>query len=146
MTEDSRRENAVAEARKGRASLAAACLLALGVDAATHSGLLTLFSKHLVKPGPLGADAARILASLLALRNQADYNRYFTMDEAGAREERLRAQGLVDALEAFLRARGCGCSRGPFARPLQRPRQARLRTAHVAEAARNLSRTGTGGS
>jgi hypothetical protein len=41
----------------------------------------------------------------MSLRHQADYNRHFEIDQAGAREERARAQ-LIDDLERLLRERG----------------------------------------
>ncbi len=87
---------------------ASAALLVLGVEATTHRGLMGLFSMHLVKPGLVSPDAGRSLAILEGLRNQADYNRHFSTDEKGAREERDRAHALLAELEAFVRARGAG--------------------------------------
>jgi uncharacterized protein (UPF0332 family) len=132
MTDESRRENALAELTKGRRALAAAdaliglgfyddaasrlyyagfhacsaALLALGIEIKSHSGLASEFARHLVKPGTIPPWSSRTLAALLGLRQQADYNRYFEMDEEGARDERDGAQRLVQTVESFLRQRG----------------------------------------
>jgi len=132
VTDESRRANAAAEIAKSRTSLAAAdqlialglfddavsrlyyavfhlasaATLVQGIEPTSHRGLLTLFAQHLVRPGLISAESGRVLAALFGLRNQADYNRYFVVDEAGAREERARAQKLIDELDAYLRASG----------------------------------------
>jgi uncharacterized protein (UPF0332 family) len=76
--------------------LASALLLTMGVEATSHRGLLNLFSQHVVRPGLASTDAGRVLTALFGLRNQADYNRYFLLNEEGAREERRRAQGVIE--------------------------------------------------
>ncbi len=132
MTDENREINAAAELAKAEKSLAAAgglirlglyddaasrlyyaafhfasaALLMLGVEVATHRALMSLFSLHLIKPGLIDVESARILSNLMSLRHQADYNRHFEMDAEGARQERARAQRLIDELRAFLRSRG----------------------------------------
>lgn len=132
MTEENRRANAAADLRKARHALAAAdelirialyddavsrlyyaafhmasaALVACGIEATTHRGLMMLVSQHLVHPGLVSAVAARALSALFALRNQADYDRYFEIDEAGAREQRKHVTEIFAELEGFLRDRG----------------------------------------
>lgn len=86
--------------------MASAVLLALGVEVKTHSALQALFSQHVVRPGLVTPGSSRHLAALFGLRQQADYNRHFQIDEQTAREERTRARELLAELETVLRARG----------------------------------------
>jgi uncharacterized protein (UPF0332 family) len=86
--------------------LLAGALVALGVQAQTHSGLAALLGQHLVKPGLLPAHVARDFATLMALRNQADYNRHFVMDGEGFASELGRAERVFSLVEDFLAAHG----------------------------------------
>jgi uncharacterized protein (UPF0332 family) len=130
MTSENARENARAELAKAFAALRAArslgdlrlfddaasrlyyavfhllgaALVALGVQAQTHSGLAALLGQHLVKPGLLPAHVARDFATLMALRSQADYNRHFAMDAEGFASELGRAERVFSLVEAFLAA------------------------------------------
>ena len=132
MTEDNARDNARAELRKARHALAAAdrliearlyddavsrlyyavfhmtsaTLLSVGVEVKTHSALQSLFAQHIVRPGLVAPECSRRLAALFGLRQQADYNRHFEMDEEGARAERAQAAELVAELESVLRSHG----------------------------------------
>ncbi len=83
-----------------------AALLVLGVQAQTHAGVATLLGQHLVKPGLLAPSVSHDLASLLGLRGQADYNRHFTLDEKGIREELAKTTEMFAVIEAFLASRG----------------------------------------
>lgn len=132
MTDENQAINVAAELAKGRAALtaaeklleldlfddamsrlyyaafhfASAALLSHGLEVGTHRALLTLFSQHIVHPGHVSTTAARALAALASLRNQADYNRHFVLDRPGALEEAARARTLIGDLEAYLRTRG----------------------------------------
>ena len=132
MTDENRSLNVTAEVAKGRASLAAAerlldlglfddavsrfyyaafhfasaALLALGIEVGSHRALLTLFSQHLVHPKHLSVLSGRVLAGLASSRNQADYNRHFVLDRAGAVDEAARTRELIAEIEAYLRAHG----------------------------------------
>lgn len=132
MTEENQLANARAELGKARRALAAAdrlieaglfedaasrlyyaafhmasaVLLSVDVEVRTHAALQSLFAQHVVHAGLVAPDCSRRLATLFGVRQQADYNRHFTLDEAGAREERARAAALIGELEGVLRARG----------------------------------------
>ncbi|HEY5955925.1 MAG TPA: HEPN domain-containing protein, partial [Polyangiaceae bacterium] len=86
--------------------LVSAALMAIGVQADTHSGVAPLLGQHLVKPGLLPAQVSRYFARLMSLRGQADYNRHFLMDAEGFEEELPKAEALFSLVEAFLLDRG----------------------------------------
>jgi uncharacterized protein (UPF0332 family) len=132
MTEENQRANARAEVRKARQALAAAdrliesglfedavsrlyyavfhmasaVLLGLDIEVKTHAALQSLFAQHVVRAGLVAPDCSRRLAALFGVRQQADYNRHFTIDDRGAREELAGAREIIAELEAVLRARG----------------------------------------
>lgn len=132
MTEENQRANARAEVRKARQAMAAAdrlieagffddavsrlyyavfhmasaVLLSVNVEVKTHAALQSLFAQHVVRAGLVAPDCSRRLAALFGVRQQVDYNRHFTIDAAGARDERARAADLMAELEAVLRSRG----------------------------------------
>jgi uncharacterized protein (UPF0332 family) len=85
---------------------ASAALLTEGIEATSHSGLLTLFAEHLVRTGKLPAKRAKELKQLQAFRNAADYDRAFAFTREGAEEEAGVARGCVAELRAFLASRG----------------------------------------
>ena len=86
--------------------LVSAALLAIGIQARTHVGLMPLLGQHLVKPGLLPTHVARDYATLLGLRGQADYNRHFVMDADGFTAELARAETLFTVIRGFLETRG----------------------------------------
>jgi hypothetical protein len=80
--------------------------LCLGVQAQTHWGVASLLGQHLVKPGLVPTRVGRDFATLLGLRNQADYNRHFQLDAEGMADELARVDDLFDGVGALLSARG----------------------------------------
>ena len=69
----------------------------------THSGVLTAFSQHLVKNGPVPRDIGRLLKQAEELRLVADYSGdSITMDDARALVE--KAESFVDTLASILDA------------------------------------------
>jgi len=132
VTEENQRANARAEVRKARQAftaadrlieaglfddamsrlyyaafhMASAVLLSVDVEVRAHAALQSLFAQHVVRAGLVAPDCSRRLAALFGVRQQADYNRHFTVNEQGARDERARAGELIAELESVLRARG----------------------------------------
>ncbi len=94
---------------------ACAALLLQGVEAESHRGLQSLVALHLVKSGLVEPACSRLLAEMYSLRNQADYNRHFHLDAAGANEEVARGVRLAAAFDNYLLAQGCGVL-GPLPR------------------------------
>jgi uncharacterized protein (UPF0332 family) len=85
---------------------APAALLTLGVQSESHRGLQTMVSLHLAKPGIVPKDTVKLLTGLFEHRNQADYDRDFDVDAAGAHEDWQALQQLMDSFDAALRAAG----------------------------------------
>ena len=69
----------------------------------THSGVLTAFSQHLVKNGPVPRDIGRLLKQAEELRLVADYSGdSITLEDARALVE--KAESFVDTLASILDA------------------------------------------
>ena len=69
----------------------------------THSGVLSAFSQHLVKNGPVPRDIGRLLKQAEELRLVADYSGdSITLDDARALVE--KAESFVDTLASILDA------------------------------------------
>jgi uncharacterized protein (UPF0332 family) len=76
----------------------------------THSGVQHLWNVHFVSTGLYDSSTSRLLSRLQKLREEADYVRGFTIDEAHAREELEAARGLVERIRRDLA--GGGASAG----------------------------------
>jgi uncharacterized protein (UPF0332 family) len=138
MTEANRHANALLELKSARDSLAAAealvrlgllddavtpmhyvafhhasaALLTLGVQAESHQGLQSMVSLHLAEPGLVPKDTVKLLKNLCERRSQADYDRNFDVDVAGAEEDWQAMQQLIESFDAVLRAAGFATLRG----------------------------------
>jgi len=64
---------AVSRAYYGAFRAAQAALGAVGETRSKHAGVISAFVRHVVKPGGLDEETGRILRSLFARRNLADY-------------------------------------------------------------------------
>lgn len=130
MTEDGRRESALAElaladeelsiadsllpAGFARVALtrayfavfhaARARLYAAGFEPRTHAGVQHLFNQHFVRTDRFEPGVSRLMARLQKYREEADYSRAFVIDAEGAREEIGAARDFVDAVHAQLPA------------------------------------------
>ena len=130
MTEDGRRESALAEfsladeelniadsllqAGFARVSLtrayfavfhaARARLYAAGFEPRTHAGVQHLFNQHFVRTARFEPGVSRLMARLQKYREEADYSRAFVIDAEGAREEIEAARTFVGAVRAQLPA------------------------------------------
>jgi uncharacterized protein (UPF0332 family) len=76
---------------------ARALLATRDVDAARHSGLITLFQQHFVKTGLMPAETGKILARAFEKRQNSDYGDFATIDPADAHD-------LAKAVRAFVHA------------------------------------------
>jgi uncharacterized protein (UPF0332 family) len=82
---------------------AARALLALHeVDAARHSGLISLFQQHFIKPGLLTADTGKTLARAFEKRQNSDYGDFATVDPADARDLAVAVRVFVDTCQQLL--------------------------------------------
>jgi uncharacterized protein (UPF0332 family) len=78
---------------------ARALLATRDMDAARHTGLITLFQQHFVKTGLVPAETGKALARAFEKRQNSDYGDFATIDPADA-------QDLSRAVHAFVHA--CG--------------------------------------
>ena len=68
----------------------------------THTGVQQLWNVHFVRTGLYDSSTYVLLSRLQKLREEADYVRGFTIDEAHAREELEAARGLVERIRRDL--------------------------------------------
>jgi len=78
---------------------ARALLATRDIDAARHSGLITLFQQHFVKTGLVPAETGKVFARAFEKRQNSDYGDFAVIDPADA-------QDLSRAVRAFVHA--CG--------------------------------------
>jgi uncharacterized protein (UPF0332 family) len=76
---------------------AARALLALReLDSSRHSGVISLFQKHFVKPGLIATDKAKALPRAFEKRQKSDYGDFSTVTAKEARGVRDEVKTLVD--------------------------------------------------
>ena len=82
---------------------AARALLALHeVDAARHSGVISLFQQHYIKTGLVAAEIGKTLARAFEKRQNSDYEDFATVDPADARDLASAVQSFVDTCKLLL--------------------------------------------
>ena len=81
-----------------------AMLQSEGLTAESHSGLLTLFSLHFVKPGKWPRKFSKYLQNLKDDREEGDYGVYSTLDENDARMALREANEFLAETEVQLKA------------------------------------------
>ena len=132
MNEEHRRQNLMAEIRRGRDALASArvllgadlradavsrayyaafhharaLLLTDGQEPGSHGSVLRLLHRDFVRAGRISSDVVRLLSSLQQIRHDADYTAEFAFSASGAAEEVDAAVRFIEAIEALLRADG----------------------------------------
>lgn len=132
MTLDNRRRNIEAELRRGQESLesarvllaadlradavsrayygafhhARALLLTLGLEPASHGGVVSLLHREFVRTGRVDPDTARLLSRLQQFRHDADYTAEFAFSAGGAAEELAAANRFAAAVRGLLLAEG----------------------------------------
>lgn len=79
-------------------------LFAAGLEPRSHGGAIHLFNLHFVKTGTYPLPTSRLVARLHKYREEADYAQSFTIDAAGAQEELVAAETLVEAIRQALRS------------------------------------------
>ena len=86
---------------------AEAALALLGLQRRKHAGLISAFAEHLVRPGEIEPQYGKILQSLFAQRNAADYGAPGATDE-DATLAIGDAERFIAAVEAWLAKRESG--------------------------------------
>ena len=82
---------------------AARALLALReIDAARHSGVVSLFQQHFIKPGLIAPDVGKTLARAFEKRQNSDYEDFAIVDPADAQDLASAVQTFVTTCEKLL--------------------------------------------
>jgi len=79
-----------------------ALLTSVGKGASKHSGVLTLFDEHFIKPGHLPREMSKAIHKAFELRQIGDYRELATLDEEQATEILSLADEFVDKVDQFL--------------------------------------------
>jgi len=84
---------------------AAKAALALSeVEVDTHNGVRSMFGLHLVKPGKIEREFAKILTAEHEDREIGDYEIYIEIEPARARQRVNEAEKFVQRIEQYLQA------------------------------------------
>lgn len=82
---------------------AARSLLALReLDSSRHSGVISLFQKHFVKPGLITMDTAKALPRAFEKRQKSDYGDFSTVTKKEAKAVRDEVSSLIEECEQVL--------------------------------------------
>jgi uncharacterized protein (UPF0332 family) len=79
-----------------------ALLTSVGKGASKHSGVLTLFDEHFIKPGHLPREMSKAIHKAFELRQIGDYRELATLDEEQATEVLTMADEFVYKVGQFL--------------------------------------------
>lgn len=83
---------------------AARSLLALReLDSSRHSGVISLFQKHFVKPGLVTTDKAKALPRAFEKRQKSDYGDFSTVTAKEATAVRAEVSGFIEECEQVLK-------------------------------------------
>lgn len=72
-------------------------------DSSKHSGVISLFNQHLVKPGIFPKEFAKFLRDAKRIREDADYGDFVNITEEDARIQIERAKQFVGEIEKTIR-------------------------------------------
>lgn len=74
-----------------------------GYDAPKHSGVISLFNKHFVKPGYISKQASKIVTTTFSERSTADYNDCKTFLENEVNMIRDQVKTFLEEVENFIK-------------------------------------------
>ena len=74
-----------------------------GYDAPKHSGVISLFNKHFVKPGNFSKQASKIVTSTFSERSTADYNDYKTFQENEVNIISDQVKSFLEEVEDYIK-------------------------------------------
>lgn len=82
---------------------AARSLLALReLDSSRHSGVISLFQKHFVKPGLISTDTAKALPRAFEKRQKSDYGDFSTVTRTEAKTVRAEVSAFIEECEQVI--------------------------------------------
>ena len=73
-----------------------------GFDSSKHSGVIAHFNQQYVKTGVFEKNASKIIRGASELREQADYEDFYSATREEADETPVGAQTFIDMVEKFL--------------------------------------------
>lgn len=76
-----------------------------GFDSSKHSGVISHFNQEYVKTGVFEKSISKVIRYASALREQADYEDFYTATQEEAAESFAQALQFVSAIEAYLCAK-----------------------------------------
>ena len=79
-----------------------AVLATKGYDAPKHSGVISLFNLHFVKPGYFSKQASKIITITFSERSTADYNDYKTFQKEEVTVIRDKVNTFLKEVEDYL--------------------------------------------
>ena len=82
--------------------MAQALFVSKGLSAHTHSGTSTVFGQHFVKTGMIDISFGRFFASMVQLRQKADYNSVANITEQDARDIVDMSCAFVEKVESLI--------------------------------------------
>ncbi len=72
-----------------------AVLALVGIDFKKHSGVISYFNQHYIKPGKIDKKFFKIISEASFIRNESDYNDFYIASKEEAQKQ------LEDAIEFF---------------------------------------------
>jgi len=73
------------------------------LKATTHAGLKTIFNKELVKTGKVDREDGRLFNNLFGLRQEADYEDFYNVNEEDIEELLPKIQALIRDVEIIIK-------------------------------------------
>jgi len=85
---------------------ATAALLTKGLERRRHSGVISAFREHLVRPGMIEAEYSHIYGEMLVVREDADYAIEIPVDAEMAETALRQAERFVERMSKYLSEEG----------------------------------------
>jgi len=84
-------------------SAARALLATMQLDSGKHSGVISLFNQHFVKPGTISKEASKLIEKAKLYREQADYADFFVVTKEEAEVQIQSARKFIGEIEEVVR-------------------------------------------
>lgn len=84
-------------------SAARALLATKGLDSSKHSGVISLFNQHFVKPGVVKKELSKLLGGAKVVREKSDYADFVIISKEEAQRQIQSAKDVVEEVEKALK-------------------------------------------
>ncbi len=84
-------------------SAARALLATMQLDSGKHSGVISLFNQHFVKPGTISKEASKLIEKAKLYREQADYADFFVVTKEETEVQIQSARKFIGEIEEVVR-------------------------------------------